>query len=147
VEGIDSGEAVMFSLVRTHLINAVKSIKRLFPVSKKQKETANPWEADLVRLAAERRDQEVVVEAPSDEVTQFVNELAKAISKETPQVPELKKTKRRSDPTVTDLKAWWGESVATWDPDTDANNVTSADQRNRLRPATWLQKGPSQFDK
>jgi len=136
----------MFSLVRTHLVTAVKSIKGLFTVSKKQTESANPWEADLARLAAERREQEIVVAESPDEVTQFVNDLARAISKEAP-VAEVKKAKRRTDPTVTDLKAWWGESVATWDPDTDGTNVTSADQRNRLRQATWLQKGPQTFDK
>lgn len=133
----------MFSLVRIHIINAIKSVKSLFP-AKKQPETVNPWEADLARLAAERRENE----APpvSDEVTQFVNDLAKAISKDTPAV-QPQKTRRRTDPTVTDLKAWWGESVATWDPETNAENVQSSDQRNRQRPSTWLQKGPSTFDK
>jgi hypothetical protein len=135
----------MFSLVRTHLINAVKSFKGMFKDSKKTSESINPWEADLARLAAERQDSEIIVAAAPDDVTQFVNDLAKAISKETPV--EIKKPRRRSDPTVTDLKAWWGESVATWDPDTDANSVQSDDQRNRLRPTTWLQKGPQQFDK
>ena len=35
---------------------------------------------------------------------------------------------RINDKTVTDAKAWWGQAVATWDPE-DSKNVTMEDRR------------------
>lgn len=43
--------------------------------------------------------------------------------------------------TCNDLQAWFGESVATWDPSVNAQNVDSIEQQNKIRRATrWTKE-------
>jgi hypothetical protein len=140
----------MIRFVRVKLIRSVAVIKGAF-TAKKQQEHApavNPWEADLARLANERKNEIVSVTSAKehDEITQLVNDLAKAVKKdETALQPQEPKPRRAGDGTVHDLKSWWGDSLATWDPDIDGKNVQN-DQRNKARQVKWFDKSPG-FDK
>jgi hypothetical protein len=141
----------MFRFVRVKLIRSVALIKGAFtaPKVKDQGTPVNPWEADLARLANERKNEVVSITTAKehDEITQLVNDLAKAVKKDESAIhPPEPKLRRAGDGTVTDLKSWWGDSLATWDPDTDGKNVTSADTRNKARQVKWFDKGPG-FDK
>ncbi len=43
--------------------------------------------------------------------------------------------------TCNDLQVWFGESVATWDPAVNAQNVDSIEQQNKVRRATrWTKE-------
>ncbi len=140
----------MFRFVRVRLIRSIAVIKGAFTVQRKVTgPTPNPWEADLARLAQERKADgpQVTTAQEHDEIAQLVNELSKAVKKDESALhPPAAKPRRAGDGTVTDLKSWWGDSVATWDPDIDGKNVTSSDQRNKARQAKWFDKGPT-FDK
>lgn len=140
----------MIRFVRAKLIRSVAVIKGAL-TAKKQQESApavNPWEADLARLANERKNDVVSVTTPKehDEITQLVNDLAKAVKKdETALGQPEQKPRRAGDGTVHDLKSWWGDSLATWDPDLNGKNVHN-DQRNKARQVKWFDKNPG-FDK
>lgn len=140
----------MIRFVRVKLIRSVAVIKGAFTAKPKQESVpvVNPWEADLARLAQERKNEVLSVTTPKehDEITQLVNDLAKAVKKEdTALQPQETKPRRAGDGTVHDLKSWWGDSLATWDPDIDGKNVQN-DQRNKSRQVKWFDKSPG-FDK
>ncbi|RTL46144.1 MAG: hypothetical protein EKK48_02065 [Candidatus Melainabacteria bacterium] len=142
----------MIRFVRVKLIRSVAVIKGALTARKKQEAhtpAVNPWEADLMRLANERKNEVISVTTPKehDEITQLVNDLAKAVKKEETalQQPADQKPKRAGDGTVHDLKSWWGDSLATWDPDVNGKNVHN-DQRNKARQVKWFDKNPG-FDK
>lgn len=140
----------MIRFVRVKLIRSVAVIKGAFTAKPKQESVpvVNPWEADLARLAQERKNEVLSVTTPKehDEITQLVNDLAKAVKKEdTALQPQEPKPRRAGDGTVHDLKSWWGDSLATWDPDIDGKNVQN-DQRNKSRQVKWFDKSPG-FDK
>lgn len=140
----------MIRFVRVKLIRSVAVIKGAFTAKPKQEHVpaVNPWEADLARLANERKNEVLSVTTPKehDEITQLVNDLAKAVKKdETALQPQEQKPRRAGDGTVHDLKSWWGDSLATWDPDIDGKNVQN-DQRNKSRQVKWFDKSPG-FDK
>ena len=43
--------------------------------------------------------------------------------------------------TCNDLQAWFGESVATWDPAVNAHNVDSSEKQDKIRRATrWTKE-------
>ena len=140
----------MIRFVRVKLIRSVAVIKGAFTAKKEQEHspTVNPWEADLARLANERKNEIVSVTTPKehDEITALVQDLAKAVKKdETALQPAEPKPRRAGDGTVHDLKSWWGDALATWDPEIDGKNVHN-DNRNKARQVKWFDKGPG-FDK
>ncbi|HEY9731482.1 MAG TPA: hypothetical protein V6C89_06195 [Drouetiella sp.] len=136
----------MIRFVRAKLIRSVAVIKGALTAKQEQPHAAavNPWEADLARLANERKNEIVSVTTPKehDEITQLVNDLARAVKKdETALQQPAEKPRRAGDGTVHDLKSWWGDSLATWDPDLNGKNVQN-DQRNKVRQAKWFDKNP-----
>lgn len=140
----------MIRFVRVKLIRSVAVIKGALTAKKQQEQgpAVNPWEADLARLANERKNEVLSVTTPKehDEITQLVNDLAKAVKKdETTLQQPPEKSRRAGDGTVHDLKSWWGDSLATWDPDLNGKNVHN-DQRNKARQVKWFDKNPG-FDK
>ena len=96
-------------------------------------EGRNPWQDNLTRLANERS---VVELQEMDEISAFVKDLraaatgSSAVTAE-PEEP-LAKKKRTPEPTVNDIKSWWQDSVATYDP-IDGKNVASNDQKRNGR--------------
>lgn len=143
----------MFRFVRVKLIRSIAVIKGAFAESKKEQDgpVTNPWEADLQRLANERKSEVLSITTPKehDEITQLVQDLAKAVKKDESAIhppADEPKPRRAGDGTVHDLKSWWGDSLATWDPDTDGKNVNNADTRNKARQVKWFDKAPG-FDK
>lgn len=141
----------MIRFVRVKLIRSVAVIKGALTAKKEQTQSAavNPWEADLARLANERKNEvlSVTTAKEHDEITQLVNDLAKAVKKDETALNQQteQKARRAGDGTVHDLKSWWGDSLATWDPDLNGKNVHN-DQRNKARQAKWFDKNPG-FDK
>ncbi len=110
----------------------------------------NPWQTDLDHLAKKFGEPETKLNqsrtrirsmAGTEAEEQFV-ELCKQV--ETSLKDKLAPTangndpKRASDTTNHDLMAWWGESVATWDP-LNAKNIDS-DRQGRQRKDTWLDR-------
>ena len=102
-------------------------------------EGKNPWQASLTRLANERSAEEL---EKLDEISSFVKDLrAAATGSAVILNPDeiLAKKKRTPSPTVTGIKSWWAESVATYDP-IDGKNVASNDQKRNGRPNNrWRQ--------
>jgi len=87
---------------------------------------ANPWQEQLDELVANRFQ-------PKDNFSEPVNEQLSNLTQmaQEEQQKVARKSKRSGDGTVTDLKAWWGESVATWDP--ELANTVDTEQRHRTR--------------
>ncbi len=98
----------------------------------------NPWQRNLERLAEERgadcqkvsgtqktveeQFQVLIEQAKMEKTKESLRKQQEALQK------GGNKSARIHDKTVTDAKAWWGNSVATWDPE-DSKNVTFQDQK------------------
>lgn len=123
--------------------NFLQQIKQIIKTSNhgqtvQAKETAevNPWQHNLERLA-EKHGSELKETNPQTVEEQFQVLIEQAKMDKTKdalrkQQEILQKGGQRSarinDKTVTDAKAWWGQAVATWDPE-DSKNVTMEDRR------------------
>ncbi|MDR3614473.1 MAG: hypothetical protein P4L53_13005 [Candidatus Obscuribacterales bacterium] len=108
----------------------------------------SPWKQNLRDLAKERLARIGAEPAPVDEIATFVNDLAHAAGDVDPKnlkasrqaMPAINadaeaksgKSKRIMDGTVQDVKAWYGESVGTWDPVNGAA-VDSIEQKRKAR--------------
>ncbi len=89
--------------------------------------STNPWQEELDRL--------LINGIKTSDDTVF-GDLAASDSAASAQNA---KTKRPSDATVKDLKAWWSESIATWEPGI-AKSLDSHGQRPRTNnSAHWFQ--------
>lgn len=92
----------------------------------------HPWQVDLDHLADRLGEAPVkIAEKPTDEQMKKLCEDAKAVRKSTKEMSSPSKT-------AVDLKAWWGSSVATWDPSADAQNLDSIHQQRRPRKTKWF---------
>lgn len=89
---------------------------------------ANPWQEELDRLVANRFQPKENFSEPINEQLSNLTQIAQDAQQKAAQ----KKAKRSGDGTVTDLKAWWGESVATWDPEL-AGTVDTSEQKSKMR--------------
>jgi hypothetical protein len=117
---------------------------------------ANPWTKDLERLSCYSREEPAETgRTESGEIKiqllmeQARLEKAKEILKQQQQRLKLgeaepeadKKPERRKvrtcDATITDGKAWWGQSVATWNPD-DAKNLGPQGEQRHPRQHKWF---------
>jgi hypothetical protein len=112
---------------------------------------ANPWTRDLERLNCytkeESSDRTVSAEMKIQLLMEQARlEKAKEVLKQQQQQQRItigdaqtvKKPKRRTcDATLTDTKAWWGQSVATWDPD-DAKNLGPQGEIKHPRQHKWF---------
>ncbi len=92
----------------------------------------HPWQEDLNYLAGRLGQEPVKIpEKPTEEQMKKLCEDAKSTKKSTSEMASPSKT-------ATDLKAWWGNSVATWDPNADAQNLDSIHQQRRPRKTKWF---------
>jgi hypothetical protein len=108
----------------------------------------SPWKQNLRDLAKERLARIGAEPVPLDEIATFVNDLAHAAGDVDPKnlkasrqaIPAISaddeaksgKSKRIMDGTVQDVKAWYGESVGTWNPGNGAA-VDSIEQKRKAR--------------
>lgn len=108
---------------------------------------ANPWQANLEHLAKQRGDDPEKERLLSTITTQFRTLLEQTkMEKMKAELEEqkfnlsqgqTKKRPRQQDATVTDAKAWWGQSVATWDPE-DGKNVGHQLEFRHPKKAKWF---------
>jgi hypothetical protein len=97
----------------------------------------NPWQDDLYRLASERRlSRSTGTQACLRELTQAAEEAYAHESARKAQ--EAAGAKRPGDITGQDMKVWWGEALATWDP-IDGKNVDSIEKQRHPRQPKWFQ--------
>lgn len=108
----------------------------------------NPWQANLENLAKQHGDlkeeKEKVLSAITNQFRTLLEQtkMEKLKSDLEEQKFNLsqgqgKKRPRTQDVTVTDAKAWWGQSVATWDPG-DGKNVSHQLEVRHPRKAKWF---------
>jgi hypothetical protein len=114
---------------------------------------ANPWTQDLERLSCYSKTEEMEkLHSDSGEVKlqllmdEALQEKAKEIRRqqELEQYDEpgagrkgTRRGPRTTDATITDTKAWWGQAVATWDPE-DAKNLGPQGEIKHPRQSKWF---------
>lgn len=109
-----------------------------------------PWQVELENLAERySRDPmgsttyEVVGDSlETEEEADALRQLCKDVKEDieiNDRIVVRKVDKRKTDETSVDMKAWWGQAVATWDP-VNAKNVDSIDQQRRPRKSKWFDK-------
>ncbi|MBZ0189427.1 MAG: hypothetical protein K8F91_24490 [Candidatus Obscuribacterales bacterium] len=144
------------------LVNAVRALpliksflknKEKFGCQHVTSEPHHHWQSDLDHIATRtgeqpvkmRIEQEIRQQASEEnrEVEDNFKKLFSDIKEEAKAKAErgdpLSKGRKRTngDETAVDLKAWWGQSVATWDP-IDSKNVYSARDQKSRRRAKWF---------
>ena len=112
----------------------------------------HPWQQDLDHLAMKLGHEKVVVEktpihetnlAESTVVEEDFQKLFNQVKQDMQQKqsgtkkPVVTKKEREADITAVDLKSWWGQSVATWDP-IDGKNIDSVSQQPRRQRTKWF---------
>ena len=113
----------------------------------------HPWQRDLDHLARKLGEEEVSIQKVQDDATKVAestmvekdfqnlfNEVKSEMQQKqsgTKSPVVTKKTTREGDITAVDLKSWWGQSVATWDP-IDSKNVDSVNQQPRKQRTKWF---------
>jgi len=95
----------------------------------------NPWQDDLEKLVTDtlkRKD----VRLEHDQAVQSglpIDQLLEENEKKEP-VPGVEPTRRLSDPTVTDVKVWWGDALSPWSDHTrSGKRQTNPDARAHSR--------------
>ena len=134
----------------------------LQPTTTEANPRVNPWTQDLERLACYTQTEPVEsCHSDSGEVKiqllmeqarlekakevlrqQMQQRLQQQQSGKTDEIGEQKKTgtkrkTRTTDATIVDGKAWWGQAVATWDPD-DAKNLGPQGEIRHPRQHKWF---------
>ena len=111
-------------------------------------DTANPWQRNLERLAEQHgqalpqaREINAVEQQFNQLIEQAQLEKTKEVLRQQKEILQNggKKARptRQNDATVTDARAWWGQSVATWDPE-DGKNVTNYEQKKPNTRSKWF---------
>lgn len=96
----------------------------------------------LIDVVSDAKKDAEAREARAQEAAAQLNEEAAARAKLEGAEPDrivvrpIKKN-RVGDATTPDMKAWWGQSVATWDP-IDEKNLDSVEQTRRPRSTRWF---------
>jgi hypothetical protein len=115
---------------------------------------ANPWTQDLDRLAcytrvegpdpgrtesAEIKIQLLMEQARLEKAKEALKQQQKRLEFDEPEPGKhgQKRKPRTTDATITDTKAWWGQAVATWDPD-DAKNLGPQGEIRHPRQHKWF---------
>lgn len=106
----------------------------------------NPWQTNLERLAIEHGAEAECAQpaTPQSVEEQFQLLIEQARMEKTKETLRKQqeilqnggKRRRAQDQTVTDAKAWWGQSVVTWDPE-DSKNMGMEDRRHPKK-AKWF---------
>lgn len=111
---------------------------QLFVLSPTSEQTGQKLKKLIDVVGDAKRDAEER-EAQAKEAAAQANQEAKQEGAESPDrivVRPIKKN-RVGDATTPDMKAWWGQSVATWDP-IDEKNLDSVEQTRRPRSTRWF---------
>jgi len=120
----------------------------------KSSSKANPWTQDLDRLACYSREeapdsgrtatgemkiQLLMEQARLEKAKEALKQQQHRLQLEEPEPgkPGAKRRPRTTDATITDAKAWWGQSVATWDPE-DAKNLGPQGEQRHPRQHKWF---------
>ncbi len=131
-------------------LKLVKFILRMFGKRKAGRLSSGEavWQSDLESLAQRygtaaqpRTTYEVVNPNEAVQLRQLC-EQAKDVGENSDDNTDrlvVKKVRRTTDTTAVDLKAWWGQAVATWDP-IDGKNLDSIEQVRRPRQSKWFDK-------
>lgn len=96
----------------------------------------------LIDVVSDAKRDAETREAQAKEAAAQLNQEAAAKQEGAEQDPDrivvrtIKKN-RVGDATTPDMKAWWGQSVATWDP-IDEKNLDSVEQTRRPRSTRWF---------
>jgi hypothetical protein len=113
---------------------------------------ANPWTKDLERLncytraetsnrtdSGEIKIQMLMEQARLEKAKEILKQQQTKLEfkEEDPDKPGQKVKRRTCDATLTDTKAWWGQSVATWNPD-DAKNLGPQGEQRHPRQHKWF---------
>lgn len=100
------------------------------------------WKDTFNRLEAYQPEEPLHEHQP--EVIQMAEEARGRISSEMPTPNPTPTHKLPASKTCNDLQVWFGESVATWDPSVNAQNVDSSDQQSKVRrPTRWTRESHS----
>ena len=136
----------MFRFFCVRLDDLFSPLKALCQACHKDKETPlaeserprNPFRQELYRLASERGlTMETPIENPDlqlamKELTEEAQTLHHFKIAREQAIEDAKRRRRKADCTSQDIKAWWGQSVATWDPE-DGKNVDSIEKQSHTR--------------
>lgn len=124
------------------LQNLINDFKRIALKAKSKKtqcsepNTEHPWQKNLERLAheqgvapdptteksAEEQFQQIIEQAKQDKVRETLKKRQEYLQS------GGQRPVRQADKTTTDQKAWWGQAVATWNPE-DSKNVIFEDRK------------------
>ncbi len=97
------------------------------------------WKDTFNRLEAYCPEEPLHEHQP--EVIHMAEEARQRISSEMPVPNQTPTHKLPASKTCNDLQAWFGESVATWDPSVNAHNVDSIEQQSKIRrPTRWTKE-------
>lgn len=108
-------------------------------LAEKPEQLKTIWKDTFNRLEAYHPEEPLHEHQP--EVIQMAEEARYRISSEMPVPNETPTHKLPASKTCNDLQAWFGESVATWDPSVNAHNVDSIEQQSKIRRATrWTKE-------
>jgi hypothetical protein len=117
--------------------------------------TVNPWTQDLERLACYTKEEsteptknnsgetkiQILMEQArlekAKEVLKQQLQNAKTTEIDFDKQPGGKRKTRTTDATIVDGKAWWGQAVATWDPE-DAKNLGPQGEIRHPRQHKWF---------
>ncbi|MCC6978724.1 MAG: hypothetical protein IT343_10415 [Candidatus Melainabacteria bacterium] len=103
----------------------------------KPEQLKNIWKDTFNRLEAYAP--EMPTEPLHEHQPEVINMAQQARAKKTGH--DLPAHQSPASKTCNDLQAWFGESVATWDPNVNAQNVDSIDQQTKIRRATrWTKE-------
>ncbi len=112
--------------------------------SEKKVSIDSPWQGDLEHLASRYNEHPMkptTYTSKTDDAAEaeMLKKLRDEVQENLPESDRIvvRKDRRRQDTTSVDMKAWWGQAVATWDP-INAKNVDSIDQQRRPRRAKWF---------
>ncbi|MBX9670449.1 MAG: hypothetical protein K2X93_22805 [Candidatus Obscuribacterales bacterium] len=133
----------MFSWKNIGLVKLFGSL--LGRKSKRKGSLDSPWQCDLDHLASKYQENPMrptTYSSKTDEAVEAEAMLKKLCDEVQESFPDsdrivVRKDRRQQDTTSVDMKAWWGQAVATWDP-INAKNIDSVDQQRRPRLSKWF---------
>jgi hypothetical protein len=101
--------------------------------------SVHPWQSNLDRLAERGNEPREIINPVNDVEAQFLALMEQAKQEKLKIEAEhgIGEQKRKADNTVVDAKAWWGQSVATWEP-LDGKNMNSFGHQRQPRQSKWF---------
>ncbi|MGD9680280.1 MAG: hypothetical protein AB7W16_03775 [Candidatus Obscuribacterales bacterium] len=132
-------------------LRSLKFLKKDEPAAEQIEPHGHHWQGNLDQLATRMGESPVQMRSTTEIAFQR-NEEAKEVednfkklfdefkNDSKPKEDPLRASRkpRSTDDTAVDLKAWWGQSVATWDP-IDSKNVHSPRDQKLRRRTKWFE--------